>query len=164
MTMLSIAILSLQAQSKFYKAYHSGAKKSEYWTYYYEDTMDLLAKIPSIAAIIYRHLYKNGDIIKPDLTLDWAGNFAHMLGFTDNQVKECMRGYMSMHADHEGYNVSAHTSMLVGSALSDPYLSYSAALNGLAGPLHGLASQECLKWYTTLQDYHQGQSPNPLII
>ena len=43
-------------------------------------------------------------------------------------------------------NVSAHTMHLVGSALSDPYLSFSAALNGLAGPLHGLANQECLGW------------------
>ncbi len=44
-------------------------------------------------------------------------------------------------SDHEGGNVSAHTSHLVGSALSDPYLSFSAAMNGLAGPLHGLANQ-----------------------
>ena len=51
-------------------------------------------------------------------------------------------------SDHEGGNVSAHTSHLVGSALSDPYLSLSAALNGLAGPLHGLANQEVLVWLT----------------
>lgn len=44
-------------------------------------------------------------------------------------------------SDHEGGNVSAHTSHLVGSALSDPYLSFAAAMNGLAGPLHGLANQ-----------------------
>lgn len=31
--------------------------------------------------------------------------------------------------------------MQVASALSDPYLSFAAALNGLAGPLHGLANQ-----------------------
>ena len=35
---------------------------------------------------------------------------------------------------------------LVGSALSDPFLSYSAALSGLAGPLHGLANQEVLSF------------------
>ena len=44
-------------------------------------------------------------------------------------------------SDHEGGNVSAHTCHLVGSALSDPYLSYGAGMNGLAGPLHGLANQ-----------------------
>ena len=53
-------------------------------------------------------------------------------------------------SDHEGGNVSAHTSHLVGSALSDPYLSFAAALNGLAGPLHGLANQEVLVWLTQL--------------
>uniref|UniRef100_A0A2K6SY18 Citrate synthase n=1 Tax=Saimiri boliviensis boliviensis TaxID=39432 RepID=A0A2K6SY18_SAIBB len=53
--------------------------------------------------------------------------------------------------DHEGGNVSAHTSHLVGSALSDPYLSFAAAMNGLAGPLHGLANQEVLVWLTQLQ-------------
>jgi citrate synthase len=56
-------------------------------------------------------------------------------------MRECLRGYLSIHADHEGGNVSAHTAHLVGSALADPYLSYSAGLNGLAGPLHGLANQ-----------------------
>ncbi|OBS71025.1 hypothetical protein A6R68_00412, partial [Neotoma lepida] len=55
------------------------------------------------------------------------------------------------HSDHEGGNVSAHTSHLVGSALSDPYLSFAAAMNGLAGPLHGLANQEVLVWLTQLQ-------------
>lgn len=43
-------------------------------------------------------------------------------------------------SDHEGGNVSAHTGKLVGSALSDPFLAYGAALNGLAGPLHGYDS------------------------
>ena len=57
---------------------------------------------------------------------------------------------MILPSDHEGGNVSAHTSHLVGSALSDPYLSFSAALNGLAGPLHGLANQEVLVWLTQL--------------
>lgn len=54
-------------------------------------------------------------------------------------------------SDHEGGNVSAHTGKLVGSALSDSFLSYAAALNGLAGPLHGLANQEVLVWLRKLQ-------------
>ncbi len=139
-------------------------KKTDYWAYYYEDAMDLLAKIPRIAALVYRHKYKNSQIIEPDHSLDWAANFAHMLGYTDHHMKECMRAYLSMHADHEGYNVSAHTSILVGSALSDPYLTYSAALNGLAGPLHGLASQESHKWLSSLKEYHKGVPPSPKII
>ena len=55
-------------------------------------------------------------------------------------MKECLRGYLTIHCDHEGGNVSAHASHLVGSALADPYLSLSAGINGLAGPLHGLAN------------------------
>jgi len=69
-----------------------------------------------------------------------------MLGFKDEQFWELMRLYITIHADHEGGNVSAHSSHLVGSALSDPYLSFSACMNGLAGPLHGLANQECLNY------------------
>lgn len=54
-------------------------------------------------------------------------------------------------SDHEGGNVSAHTVHLVGSALSDPYLSFAAGMNGLAGPLHGLANQEVLVWLQKLR-------------
>lgn len=100
----------------------------------------MIAKIPTITALIYRHTYFNDDFIESDLTLDWAGNFSHMLGYDKWEMKECLRGYLSIHSDHEGGNVSAHTTHLVGSALSDPYLSYSAGVNGLAGPLHGLAN------------------------
>jgi citrate synthase len=57
---------------------------------------------------------------------------------------ELMRLYLTIHSDHEGGNVSAHATHLVGSALSDPYLSFAAGMCGLAGPLHGLANQEVL--------------------
>lgn len=160
MTMLSLAVLDLQRHSKFFKAYHAGVNKSKYWETYYEDTMDLLAKLPHICSTIYRHKYKNSKIIQPNHHLDWAGNFSHMLGYESDQMKECLRGYLSIHADHEGGNVSAHTCHLVGSSLADPYLSYSAAMNGLAGPLHGLANQECLKWLTDLKEFHNGEKPS----
>ena len=151
MTMLSMALLNCQTHSNFFNAYQQGVSKAKYWEYYFDDSMDLLAKLPHICATIYRHKYKNEDLIKPDPNLDWAGNFAHMLGYKEEQMKECIRGYLSIHSDHEGGNVSAHTCMLVGSALADPFLAYSAAMNGLAGPLHGLANQECLKWLVSLK-------------
>lgn len=151
MTQLSAALLHLQSHSKFAKAYRQGIHKSKYWDPVYEDCMDLIAKMPRIAALIYRHLYKGGEIIQADKNLDWAGNFAHQLGYQQHEVKECIRGYLTIHSDHEGGNVSAHTCHLVGSALADPYLSYSAALNGLAGPLHGLANQEVLRWLLDLK-------------
>lgn len=84
---------------------------------------------------------------KSDSSLDYGADFARMIGFNNNpDVEDLLRLYICVHMDHEGGNVSAHTNRLVGSALADPYLCFSAAMNGLAGPLHGLANQECLRW------------------
>ncbi len=146
MTQFSIGITSMQTQSIFTRRHQEGMNKNEYWNATYEDTMNLLAKIPRVAAYIYRRTYHDGDHIKPDLTLDWAGNFAHMLGIKDPDFKRLMRLYLTIHADHEGGNASAHTCHLVGSTLADSYLSLSASMNALAGPLHGLANQEVVSW------------------
>ena len=118
----------------------------------YKRQIILIARLPRIAAYIYRRKYKNSEHIHPNGLLDWSGNFAHMLGFEDASFKELLRLYMTIHADHEGGNVSAHTTHLVGSALSDPYLAYAAGMNGLAGPLHGLANQEVIKWIFEMQE------------
>eukprot|EP00889_Picochlorum_renovo_P007127 jgi/Picre1/34157/NNA_001632.t1 len=115
MTQFATAILALQPGSKFAAAYGEGVHKTKLWEYSLEDSLDLIAKLPSIAALIYRNTYKGGKMIDADPNLDWAGNLAH-------------------------------TTHLVGSALSDPYLSFTAGLTGLAGPLHGLANQEVLRW------------------
>lgn len=152
MTQFSIAVLALQTESKFAKAYEEGISKKEYWDYVYEDTMTLIARLPRIAAYIYRRKYKNGEHIQPDGMLDWSANFAHMLGFDDQSFAELMRLYLTIHSDHEGGNVSAHATHLVGSALSDPYLSFAAGMTGLAGPLHGLANQEVIRWIEELQE------------
>ncbi|MBK8145294.1 MAG: citrate (Si)-synthase, eukaryotic [Bacteroidetes bacterium] len=146
MTQFSIAIMALQTESLFAKAYNEGISKKEYWAYIYEDTMNLIARLPRIAAYIFRRKYRNGEHIQPNGMLDYAANFAHMLGFEDEGFRELMRLYLTIHADHEGGNVSAHATHLVGSALSDPYLSFAAGMNGLAGPLHGLANQEVSRW------------------
>jgi len=100
--------------------------------------------------MIYRNIWKDGKILPYDKTLDWAGNYAHMMGYDDDIVREVYRMYLTIHSDHEGGNVSAHTTHLVGSALSDAYFSLSAGMNGLAGPLHGLANQEVLRWIRKL--------------
>jgi citrate synthase len=75
-----------------------------------------------------------------------------MIGIENEEFKELMRLYLVLHSDHEGGNVSAHTTHLVGSALSDAYYSLSAGMNGLAGPLHGLANQEVLRWVMSVMD------------
>lgn len=146
MTMFTVGIMALQNQSVFAKRYEEGMPKSEYWDATYEDSMNLIAALPVIAAAIYRRKYKDGSIIESNTRLDWASNFAHILGYDDADFKNLMRLYMVIHADHEGGNASAHTTHLVASALSDSYLSLGAAMNALAGPLHGLANQEVIKW------------------
>lgn len=152
MTQFSTGILSLQKDSVFAKQYAEGLSKMEYWDPVYEDVMNLLAKLPALASYIYRKIYKNDDHIPADPKLDWGGNFAHMIGIESDEFKELMRLYLVLHSDHEGGNVSAHTTHLVGSALSDAYYALSAGMNGLAGPLHGLANQEVLRWIMKLMD------------
>lgn len=151
MTMLTVGIMALQNESVFAARYAEGMPKSEYWDATYEDTMNLIARLPHVAAFIYRRKYKGGKTIAADETLDWGANFAHMLGYDADDFQNLMRLYLTIHADHEGGNASAHTTHLVGSTLSDPYLSLAAAMNALAGPLHGLANQEVIKWIFEMQ-------------
>lgn len=159
MSQLSCAITALNHDSKFAKAYSQGVHKTKYWECVYEDSMDLIAKLPVVAATIYCNSYRGGKGSKSvDPKLDWSANFAKMLGYDDPKFTELMRLYLTIHSDHEGGNVSAHTVHLVGSALSDPYLSLAAGMNGLAGPLHGLANQEVLVWLTKLQQ-EVGKTP-----
>ncbi|OPX18333.1 type I citrate synthase [candidate division WOR-3 bacterium 4484_100] len=158
MVMFSLGILAMEGESVFRKRYTEGIKKEEYWEPILEDCLNLLAKLPNLAAGIYRMRFNKGPRIEPDPKLDWAGNFAHMLGIDDpsGEFANLMRLYMVLHSDHEGGNVSAHTCHCVGSALSDPYYAVSAGLNGLAGPLHGLANQECLRWVIMVKEKFGG--------
>jgi citrate synthase len=151
MTQFVVGVMALQTESQFAKKYAEGMNKKDYWNYAYEDSMNLIARLPEVAAYIYRRKYKGGKKIDSNPNLDWGGNFAHLLGFETEGFKELMRLYLTIHSDHEGGNVSAHTTHLVGSALSDPYLSFAAGMNGLAGPLHGLANQEVIKWIVEMQ-------------
>ena len=146
MVQFSTAILSMASDSKFLTAYLNGVGKQEYWDSTYEDVMDMIARLPRIAAYIYRRAYHNDNHIDPDPSLDWAANLAHMMGFNNYEMYRLLRLYMFLHADHEGGNVSAHATHLVGSALSNPYYSYAAGMAGLAGPLHGFANQEVIRW------------------
>ena len=159
MTMFVTGIMAMQTESVFAAAYRKGISKKEYWDYVYEDSMNLIARLPRVAAYIYRKKYKNGEHIEPDPKLDWAANFAHMLGFEEFDMKRLMRLYLTIHVDHEGGNVSAHATHLVGSALSDPYLSFAAGMNGLAGPLHGLANQEVIMWIMNMREELGGGLP-----
>ena len=154
MTMFNTGILAMQGESIFRKKYDMGMKKSDYWEATLEDGVRLLAKLPALGAGVYRMRFNKGDRINPDVNKDWAGNFVHMIGLPDKDgnFHRLMQLYLMLHCDHEGGNVSAFASHTVASALSDPYYSVSAGLNGLAGPLHGLANQECLKFVLSVKE------------
>ena len=160
MTMLSTGILAMQKDSVFHEFYSSGQfNKNTAWEYVYEDAFDIVARIPVLAAYIYNLKYRDNKQIEINRKLDMGANFAHMIG-QSKEYEDVARMYFILHSDHESGNVSAHTTHLVHSALSDPYYAYSAGLNGLAGPLHGLANQEVLYWTLKFQQkYCSDQEP-----
>ncbi len=162
MTMLNTAILVLQKESIFSKQYDSGMRKEDYWNATLEDGLNIVAKLPAIAAGIYRMRFNKGEIIAPDPEMDLTSDYVHMLGLDkskQNEFKDLMRMYLVAHSDHEGGNVSALTNLTINSALSDLYYSLSGGFNGLAGPLHGLANQECLKWILEIMEKY-GETPS----
>lgn len=159
MMLFSSAILALQHESVFARRYHEGMTKNQYWEAMLEDCLDLTAKLPAIAAYIYSLKYKDGIFIAQKKELDWAGNFAHMLGISSPEYMDLARLYFILHSDHESGNASAHATHLAASTLSDIYYAYSAGVNSLAGPLHGLANQEAIGW---LLDVHKRFNGVPL--
>jgi len=158
MTLFSMAILPLRNESQFTHQYTQGLlQKGEFWEYYLEDSLSLTAKLPTLAAYIYNWKYRGKQHIQPNPDLDWSANFAYMIGKGDDpEYVDLCRLFFLLHSDHEGGNVSAHAAHLVSSALSDVYLASSAGMDGLAGPLHGLANQECLRWLLELRDHFGG--------
>jgi len=158
MCMLATGILVMDRESVFRQWYEKGMKRDDYWLAMTGDALNILAKLPVIAAGIYRIRYDKGSVMHWTHGLDYAANYANMLGVADpaGHFAKLMRLYLNIHADHEGGNVSAHTCHVVGSALSDAYYAVSAGLNGLAGPLHGLANQECIAWVLKLMERFGG--------
>lgn len=153
MTMFNTTILVMERDSSFRRRYAEGMHKDEYWEAALEDSLDLIARLPAVAAGIYRMHTRRGEPLPSNPELDWGGDFARLLGIPDpsGEFANLIRLYLTLHCDHEGGNVSAFTCHTVGSALSDPYYAVSAGMNGLAGPLHGLANQECLHFVLALR-------------
>ena len=156
MTLFSQAILSLQCQSVFAQQYDAGARREDYWESMLEDSLNLTAKLPTIAAFIYNLKFKERKVPSIKLEMDWSANFASMMGVKDPQYSELCRLFFIIHSDHESGNVSAHATHMVGSTLSDIYYATSAGINGLAGPLHGRANQEALSWLKDVHDKYNG--------
>jgi len=159
MTIFSAAILTLHRESFFAKKYAAGINKTELWDPMYEDSLNLLAKLPEIASYIYAKLYRDGKRIQSNPSLDIGADFAHMM----NKAKpydDVARLHFIIHSDHESGNVSAHTGHLVASSLADIYMAISSMINGLAGPLHGLANQEFLRWLQDVRDRMGDEIPS----
>jgi len=159
MTMLSAAVVAMQRESIYVQRYNAGMHRNDYWDPTFEDSMNLLAKMPCIAAYIFRMKYRGDTIIPPNPDLDMGGNFAHMMG-VPKPYDDVSRLYFILHSDHESGNVSAHAGHLIASALSDVYYAVSGLINGLAGPLHGLANQEVLRWIQGVMEKMGGKIPS----
>lgn len=159
MSMFSAAIVAMQRESIFSSNYAAGKfNKMTCWEDMYDDCNALMAKLGKIGAYIYRMKYKGDTHIPSDPSLDFGANFAHMIG-QSKEYQDVARMYFILHSDHESGNVSAHATHLVASALSDAYYALSAGINGLAGPLHGLANEEVLRWTQNFMQKLGGEVP-----
>ncbi len=159
MTIFSAAILTLHRESFFAKKYAAGISKYELWDPMFEDSLNLLAKLPEIASYIYAKLYRDGKRIQSNPNLDIGADFAHMMN-KPKPYDDVARLHFIIHSDHESGNVSAHTGHLVASSLADIYMAISSMINGLAGPLHGLANQEFLRWLQDVRDRMGDEIPS----
>ena len=110
----------------------------------------LIAKMPTIAALAYRHS-EGSPYTYPDNDLSYCGNFLRMMfkmterNYKPNPILEkALDVVFILHVDHE-QNCSANAMRSVGSSLPDPYVSVAAAAAGLYGPLHGGANEQVLR-------------------
>ena len=101
MAQLSLAVTALEHESAFAKAYAKGLNKKNYWQYTFDDSMDVIAKLPTIAAKIYRNVFKDGKVAPVEKDKDYGYNLANQLGFGQNKdFVELMRLYLVIHSDH----------------------------------------------------------------
>ncbi len=113
---------------------------------FYEDALNLVARIPATLAAIFRLREGWGEPIASQPERGYVANFVHMLGMPGGDVEALTRllsVYYVLHADHGGGNLSTFTGRAVASGLADMYRSMASAMNGLAGPRHGMANQDC---------------------
>ena len=113
---------------------------------YHEDALDLVARIPEMLAAIFRVREGWGEPIASDPSLGYVENFVHMLGVPNvdpAKITRLLRIYYILHMDHGGGNLSTFVGKSVASGLADVFQSMASAMNGLAGPRHGLANQDC---------------------
>lgn len=114
---------------------------------YYEDCLNVTAKMPIIAAAVINH-HAGWNSLRPSQPeLGYIENFTHMLNVPKSDEKkltEVFKLFNILHLDHGGGNLSTFIGKGVCSGLEDMYGSLTAAMCALAGPRHGRANQDCL--------------------
>ena len=114
-----------------------------------EDCLNIIAKVPIIAAhIINMHgNFKKTPKSRPDLGL--IENFTHLLQVEDvdkEKLSEILRLFYILHLDHGGGNLSTFVGKCVASGEEDMYGSIASAMCALNGPRHGKANQYALEF------------------
>ena len=119
---------------------------------YREDCLNLIARISTLAAAIFRIREGWGDPIPPQADLSFHENFAHMIGLDGAPpvMAELLRLFYVLHMDHGGGNLSTFVGKSVASGKADMYASIASAMAALYGPRHGRANQECLAFVKSI--------------
>lgn len=120
---------------------------------YREDCLNIIAKIPQIAATVINHHAGWGETKPSKPELGYMENFSQMLNIPKNhhpELTSVFKLFNVLHYDHGGGNLSAFVGKAVASGLEDMYGSLSAAMCALAGPRHGKANQDCLEFVQNL--------------
>lgn len=94
-----MGVMACQPNSKYAKAYRDGVHKSKYWETTLEDALDVCAKVPRIAGLVFNNSYGHGKPMPDqDPLLDMSANYARYLGIEDKNFWELMRLYLVLHA------------------------------------------------------------------
>ena len=130
---------------------------------YREDCLNIIAKLPQIAAASINHCAGWGPTPQSRPELGYMDNFVQMLNLPHPpkpELIETMRLFNILHFDHSGGNLSTFVGKAVASGLEHLYGSLAAAMTALAGPLHGRANQESLEFLMFLRK-ELGENPKP---
>jgi citrate synthase len=117
----------------------------------------LIAKVPTIAAFIYRHM-KGLPYVYPDNDLSYSENFLSMVArmsepkYESNPVfTRAIEILFILHADHE-QNASTNAVRAIGSTHVDPFSAIAGGIAALYGPLHGGANEAVLRMIEEIGD------------
>jgi citrate synthase len=130
---------------------------------YREDCLNLIAKVPEIAATVINFHAGWGDNKPSRPELGYMKNFTQMLNVphaNQEELGEVFRVFNVLHYDHGGGNLSTFVGKAVASSLEDMYGSIASALCALAGPRHGRANQESLEFVQKIQE-ELGENATP---